>query len=145
MRLNASWSGRRHVTAALLFFVACPAIGLAQSKAAPFDAVGLVEPEGGVLSIGTAATGVIERIGGDPGVRVRAGEELVKIDCAPFEASIKSLAGQALAARANADRVRNGPRPEEIAVGEVNVGVEQRQPHAPERIVPRLHVNICEL
>ena len=47
----------------------------------------------------------------------------MKIDCAPLEASVASLAGQSQAAQAVADRVRNGPRPEEIAVGEANVGV----------------------
>jgi len=123
MRLNACWAVGGHVAAALLLCAAWPAICFAQSRPGPFDAAGVIEAEGGVLSIGTAATGVIERIAREPGERVHAGEELIKVDCAPLEASTKSLAGQAVAARANADRVRNGPRPEEIAVGEANVGV----------------------
>ena len=46
-----------------------------------------------------------------------------KIDCAPLEADVKALAGQAQAAQAVDERVRNGSRPQEIAVGEANVGV----------------------
>jgi len=65
------------------------------------------EPKGGMLAIGTAATGVVARIVGDPGEGVHVG----------------SLAGQSAPAQANADRVRNGPRPAEIAVGEANLGV----------------------
>ena len=94
---------------------------LAQSQAG-FGAQGVVEPEGGVLSIGTAATGVVLRIG-DAGATVHRGEELLRIDCAPLEAGVRSLAGQSQAAHAVADRVRNGPRAGEIAVGEANVGV----------------------
>ncbi|MBV9568906.1 MAG: efflux RND transporter periplasmic adaptor subunit [Hyphomicrobiales bacterium] len=90
---------------------------------ATFTARGVVEPAEGILSIGAAATGVIERIVTGPGERVHAGDELVKLDCAPLEADVKSLEGQARAAQAVDDRVRNGSRPAEIAVGEANVGV----------------------
>jgi multidrug resistance efflux pump len=75
------------------------------------------------MAIGTAATGVVLRIVGEPGDRVSAGDELVTIDCSPLEASVRSLAGQAAAATANADRTRNGSRPEEIVVGQANLGV----------------------
>ncbi len=94
----------------------------AQSADGGFTAPGVIEPEGGVLSIGTAATGVVLHIAA-AGDTVRRGQELARIDCAPLEASVRSLAGQADAARAAADRVRHGPRPAEIAVGEANVGV----------------------
>ncbi|MBV9518558.1 MAG: hypothetical protein JO068_10595, partial [Hyphomicrobiales bacterium] len=90
---------------------------------AAFTARGVVEPAEGILSIGTAATGVIERIVAGPGERLHVGDELLKIDCAPLEADVKSLAGQARAAQDVDDRVRNGSRPAEIAVGEANVGV----------------------
>jgi multidrug efflux pump subunit AcrA (membrane-fusion protein) len=56
-----------------------------------FSVPGLVEPADGVLSIGTAATGVISSIVARPGEHVRQGEEIVRIDCAPLEASVKSL------------------------------------------------------
>jgi multidrug resistance efflux pump len=123
MRLETFWGGKFFVAAALLTATTWFSLSFAQSSPAPFAASGVIEPEGGVLAIGTAATGVVERIVGGPGERVALGEELVKIDCTPLEANIKSLAGQAAAAKANADRVRNGPRPAEIAVGEANVGV----------------------
>ena len=90
---------------------------------AAFTARGVVEPADGILSIGTAATGVIERIVAGPGEVVHAGDELIKIDCAPLEADMKALAGQAKAAQAVDERVRNGSRSQEIAVGEANVGV----------------------
>ncbi|MBV9111484.1 MAG: efflux RND transporter periplasmic adaptor subunit [Hyphomicrobiales bacterium] len=99
---------------------------LAQTSPQPhaaFTVRGVVEPAEGILSIGTAATGVIERIVAGPGERVHAGDELLKIDCAPLEADVKSLVGQARAAQDVDDRVRNGSRPAEIAVGEANVGV----------------------
>jgi HlyD family secretion protein len=120
-------SGVRGVLSALAMMalpgaVALPCASLAQSQGA-FSAQGVVEPEGGVLSIGTAATGVVLHIVGGPGEPVRPGQELVRIDCAPLEASVRSLAGQSQAAQAVADRVRHGPRPGEIAVGEANVGV----------------------
>jgi HlyD family secretion protein len=107
--------------AILLYGTLATGPAFAQSQAG-FTVPGIAEPQGGVLSIGTAATGVVQRISG-AGERIRRGEELVKIDCAPLEASVASLAGQSQAAQAVADRVRNGPRPEEIAVGEANVGV----------------------
>jgi HlyD family secretion protein len=101
---------------------------LAQAQVSPparaaFTAQGFIEPSDGIISIGTAATGVIERIAAAPGEHVRLGQELVKIDCAPLEADVRTLAGQALAAQAVDDRVRHGSRPAEIAVGEANLGV----------------------
>jgi hypothetical protein len=51
---------------------------------AAFAARGVVEPAEGILSIGTAAIGVIERIVAGPGQLVHAGDELIKIDCAPL-------------------------------------------------------------
>ncbi|HEV3246750.1 MAG TPA: HlyD family efflux transporter periplasmic adaptor subunit [Beijerinckiaceae bacterium] len=107
---------------ALWDFPQCQAQTSPQPHAA-FTARGVVEPADGILSIGTAATGVIERIGAEPGEVVHAGDELIKIDCAPLEADMKALAGQAQAAQAVDERVRNGSRRQEIAVGEANVGV----------------------
>src|SRR4029077_707356 len=107
---------------ALWDFPQCQAQTSPQPHAA-FTARGVVEHADGILSIGTAATDVIERIGAEPGEVVHAGDELIKIDCAPLEADMKALAGQAQAAQAVDERVCNGSRPQEIAVGEANVGV----------------------
>ena len=111
-----------------LALFANPPPDFAQAQPSPqpraaFTAPGVVEPADGLVSIGTAATGVIERIAASPGEHVRAGQELAKIDCAPLEADVKALASQAQAAQAVDERVRNGSRPQEIAVGEANVGV----------------------
>ena len=104
----------------------CPPQSFAQTSPQPhaaFTARGFVEPADGVLSIGTAATGVIERIAEGAGERIHAGDELLQIDCSPLAADVQSLAAQAEAAQAADERVRNGSRPQEIAVGEANVGV----------------------
>jgi multidrug resistance efflux pump len=104
----------------LLALIMSPAHAQTRS---PFTASGTVEPEGGILSIGTAATGVVERLGVMPGDHVRAGQELFAIDCAPLDADLRQLAAQAAAAKAVDERVRNGSRLAEIAVGEANLGV----------------------
>jgi multidrug resistance efflux pump len=107
-----------------LSLIATPPLGaLAQSRNAAFTAPGFVEPSEGILSIGTAATGIVERVVAGPGEHVRQGQELIKIDCAPLEAEVRALAGLSAAAQAVADRVRHGSRAAEIAVGEANLGV----------------------
>src|SRR5580700_3572397 len=116
------------VTAALVIVVLASAFArpwpaLAQGASGGFGAQGVIAPENGPLSIGTAATGVVLHVVGAPGAPVRRGDELVRIDCAPLEANVGSLAGELQAAQAVADRVRHGPRVAEIAVGEANVGV----------------------
>jgi multidrug resistance efflux pump len=75
------------------------------------------------MQLGIAATGVIEKIFVRDGDHVDAGQLLVTIDCRPLQAEIKVRGANLAAAEAAFIRARNGPRPDEIAIGEANVGV----------------------
>jgi HlyD family secretion protein len=76
-----------------------------------------------VMQLGIAATGIIEKIFVRDGDSVDAGQLLVTIDCRPLQAEIKVRGANLAAAEAAFIRARNGPRPDEIAIGEANVGV----------------------
>ena len=78
-----------------------------------------------VLLLGVAASGVIQKVLVADGSHVDAGQVLLQIDCGPLEEEIKLRAASLEAAQAAFERTRNGPRPEEIAIGEANVGVAQ--------------------
>jgi multidrug resistance efflux pump len=75
------------------------------------------------MQLGVAATGVIEKIFVRDGDQVDAGQLLVTLDCRPLEAEIKVRGANLTAAQAAFERTRNGPRLDEIAIGEANVGV----------------------
>jgi multidrug resistance efflux pump len=75
------------------------------------------------MQLGVAATGIIEKIFVRDGDHVDAGQLLVTIDCRPLQAEIKVRGANVAAAEAAFIRARNGPRPDEIAIGEANVGV----------------------
>jgi hypothetical protein len=57
------------------------------------------------------------------GAHVEAGQVLVELDCEPRRKEIDVRAASLAAADAVYERVVNGPRPEEIAIGEAGVGV----------------------
>ena len=59
------------------------------------------------------------------GAHVDAGQVLLQINCRPLEEEIKLRAASLDAAQAAFERTRNGSRPDEIAIGEANVGVAQ--------------------
>jgi multidrug resistance efflux pump len=75
------------------------------------------------LQLGVAVSGVVQAIEVADGAHVRAGQVILKVDCRPLEIEIKSRAANLVAATAAAERARNGARPDEIAIGEANVGV----------------------
>jgi HlyD family secretion protein len=76
-----------------------------------------------ILMLGIAASGVIEKIPVADGSHVDAGEILLQLDCRPLAEEIKMHAAGLQAAQAAFERTRNGPRPEEVAIGEANLGV----------------------
>jgi HlyD family secretion protein len=80
---------------------------------------------GKVLSLGVAATGVVEKILVVDGAHVKAGDVLLQLDCRPLEEEVKLRLARQDALQAAYERTRNGSRPEEIAIGEANVGVAQ--------------------
>lgn len=75
--------------------------------------------------LGVAASGVVAKVFVADGAHVEAGQPILKLDCRPLEQQMSMLAGDLAAADAVYRRVKNGPRPDEIAIGEANVGVAQ--------------------
>jgi multidrug efflux pump subunit AcrA (membrane-fusion protein) len=78
-----------------------------------------------VLLLGVSASGLVQKILVADGNHVNAGQVLLQIDCRPLEEEIKLRAAGLAAAQAAFERTRNGPRPEEIEIGEANLGVAQ--------------------
>jgi HlyD family secretion protein len=90
-----------------------------------FTAQGRVEGAGPPMSIGVASTGIVSDVLVQEGSRVTAGQLLLKLDCRPQQAEVQARQAQLAAAQATYDRLRNGARPDEIAVGEAAVGYAQ--------------------
>jgi HlyD family secretion protein len=107
----------------LLASFAIPSQLLGQSST--FSAQGRVEGAGPPMSIGVASTGIVSDVLVQEGSRVTAGQLLLKLDCRPQQAEVQARQAQLAAAQATYDRLRNGPRPDEIAVGEAAVGYAQ--------------------
>lgn len=100
---------RRLVTLLILSALAAPA---AAAETKPY-------------ALGVAVSGLVAKILVADGAHVEAGAPLLKMDCRPLEQEIRMRAADLAAAEANYQRVKNGPRPDEIAIGEANVGVAQ--------------------
>jgi multidrug resistance efflux pump len=111
--------------AAVTLFLAAAALPSPIHAQAAFTAPGRVEGAGPPLSIGSAAGGIVAEVLVHEGDRVRAGQVLVKLECRPLEAEVQARTAHLAAAQATYDRFRNGPRPDEIAVGEAVVGYSQ--------------------
>jgi HlyD family secretion protein len=126
---SASWLSAAVAIATLIY----PPALRAQSFVAP----GRVEGAAPTLAIGTAATGTVGAVLVREGSRVRAGQTLVTLDCKPLEAEVQSRQAHLAAAQANFDRVRNGSRPDEIAVGEAVVGYSQARAEEAEKTLYR--------
>jgi len=89
------------------------------------------------MAIGSAATGTVKEVLVHEGSRVRAQEPLVTIDCQPIEAEVQARTAQLSAAEAVFDRVRNGPRPGEIAVAEAIVGYSRARAEEAQKALER--------
>lgn len=76
-----------------------------------------------ILTLGAARSGVIQSILVQNGAHVEAGQILLRLDCGPLEKEIGFRAASLAAVEASLARVRNGPRPEEIAIAEAGLGV----------------------
>lgn len=98
---------------------------------------GRIEGAAPPLSIGVAAAGTISDIFVQMGSRVRAGQTLVKLDCSPLEADLRSREAHLRAAQATFDRFRNGSRPDEIVVGEAVVGYSQARADEAQKTLDR--------
>jgi multidrug resistance efflux pump len=82
-------------------------------------------PAGKPLQLGIAISGIIEKIMVSDGDHVEAGQLLLRLDCRVAEARAEARSADLAAAEAALLRTRNGPRPDEIAIGEAGVGVAQ--------------------
>jgi HlyD family secretion protein len=108
---------KRRLRFAVLF--TCAAIAASGAAAAPGDAPSAGKP----LLLGVAVSGVVAKLLVPDGAHVDAGQVLLQIDCRPLEAEIKMRGADRDAAEAAYERARNGSRPDEVAIGEANVGV----------------------
>jgi HlyD family secretion protein len=117
----------------LIAGIAFPAQVLAQSFTAP----GRVEGAGPTLPIGVAAPGTVREILVQAGSRVHAGDILIKLDCRPVEADVHTREAHLRATQATFDKVRNGPRADEIKVGESIVGYSQARAEEAQRTLDR--------
>jgi len=113
---------RRGSMLAALVLALHGAPALAQSAAGPAAAA---PSHSRALALGVARSGVVQSILVREGAHVEKGQILVQLDCRPLEREIAFRAASLAAAEAAYERVRNGPRPEEIAIGEAGVGVAE--------------------
>jgi HlyD family secretion protein len=119
----------------LLASFAVPSQMLGQNS--DFAAPGRVEGAGPPMSIGAAATGIVSDILVHEGSRVQAGQLLVKLDCTAEEADVRVRQAQLAAAQATYDKFRNGPRPDEISVGEAVVNFSKARANEAEKTLQR--------
>ncbi len=115
---SAKWLGAVLLLAVIAMF-AVPVHMMGES--AVFTAPGRAEGAGPPLSIGVAATGIVSDIAVQEGSRVQAGQPLLQLACSAQEADVRTRQAQLAAADATYDKFRNGPRPDEIAVGQAVV------------------------
>ncbi|MGB6536116.1 MAG: HlyD family efflux transporter periplasmic adaptor subunit [Xanthobacteraceae bacterium] len=127
---------RKSLTALLLFAsLGVPSQILGQSST--FSAPGRAEGAGPPMSIGVAATGIVKQILVREGSRVQAGQILVTLDCTAQQADVSARQAHLAAAQAIYDKFRNGPRPDEIAVGEAVVNFSQARAEEAEKALQR--------
>jgi HlyD family secretion protein len=106
----------------------------------------------GVVSVGFAGSGVIKAFFVRNGDHIEKGQALAELDCLPLQKDIDFRAASLAAAEAAFERVRNGPRPEEIAIGEAVVrdakarAVEARAARSrAEALQPGVTITIAQL
>ena len=109
----------------------------APGQTSTFAATGRIESAGGTMAIGSAASGTIKEVLVHPWSRVHAGDVLLALDCRPLEAELAARQAQLGAAEAVFERVRNGPRPGEIAVAESAVGYSRARAEEAQKVLDR--------
>ena len=98
-----------------------------------------------MLTLGAAHSGIIQSIFVQNGAHVDKGEVIAQVDCRPLQKDIGFRASSLAAAEAALERERNGPRPEEIAIGEAGVGVAEARAEEARAALDRadaLHVSV---
>jgi multidrug resistance efflux pump len=87
------------------------------------SAPGRVEGAGDPMPIGTAVSGVIAEVLVHGGEHVAAGQLLVHLSCDNIQKELEARRATLAAAEAVAQKMVNGPRPEEIGIGVANLGL----------------------
>ena len=82
---------------------------------------GLIEAASENIAVGTSVPGVVTEVLVKVGDSVKAGAPLFRIDDRELKATLAVREAALLSARAEFERVRNQPRPEEIPVAEAKV------------------------
>jgi multidrug resistance efflux pump len=113
--------------------------GVSPPVDASMSAPGRVEGRGDTLSLGTSVTGTIAELLVSPGVRVAAGQHLVKVECGPIERELDARKSDLDAAEATFLRTLHGPRREEIAIGVANVNLADARLREAQRSLDRIH------
>jgi multidrug resistance efflux pump len=104
----------------------CP-FAFAQStvSTASFSAPGRVEGAKDMISVGTAATGVIAEVLVHNGERVHTGQLLARIQCEAVQKELEARKANLGGAEAGLARVQHGNRQEEIDIGVANVALAE--------------------
>jgi multidrug resistance efflux pump len=112
----------------------------AESARAAIIAPGRVVRLGNVLSLGTAASGIVTDLPIRDGMHVERGQLLVRIECDYLEKELDAKKANFAAVEAVLARVVHGPRPEELAVAAAEVEAantrEEQAVAALKRMVP---------
>jgi multidrug resistance efflux pump len=104
---------------------------------AEISAPGRIEGGSDVLSLGTSATGTIAELLVNAGTHVRAGQHLVRVECANVERELEARKSDLAAAEAAYSRILHGPRPEEITIGIANVNLADARLQEAEKVLQR--------
>jgi HlyD family secretion protein len=110
---------------------------VAVGQPADGSAPGRVEGAGDVLSLGTSATGTIAELLVNAGAHVKAGQHLVRVECANVERELEARKSDLAAAEAAFSRTLHGPRPEEISIGIANVNLADARLQEAEKALQR--------
>ena len=102
-------------------------------------ALAQTQPQRTVMALGVAQSGVVRAIDAADGAHVDAGQTLVELDCSPLKKEVDVRAANLAAAEAVQERVVNGSRPEEIAIGEAGVGVAVARAEEARAALDRAH------
>lgn len=124
---------------ALIFCAASHAIPVrAEVLKTAVVAPGRIVRMGNVLSLGTAASGIVADLPVRDGMHVEKGQLLVRIECADLEKELDARKAKFAAVDAVLKRVEHGPPPEELAMAAANVEVAAARVEQTEAALKRL-------
>jgi HlyD family secretion protein len=126
---GSAWYLASSSTAGAATTAATAAVEAASSSSRVLVAPGLVEPERDAVQLGFESTGRVAAILVDEGDRIRAGQELARLDDRVARARLARAEAALTGARARLDLARRGPLPEEIAAARAEVAAARAAAH----------------